>query len=265
MIAEFVRRVHERDIQWAERRLRRTPFYSGFWVYRRIEQAIASQAYRARGFLLDVGCGRKPYERLFENRVQRYVGIEYSPTSGYRGNTADICGDVSAIPLTCCSVDTVLCTEVLEHVPDPDAVVREIARVLKPGGVVLCTAPFVYPVHDTFDFFRYSSAGMETLMTRHGLEVQEILPLSGTGLTLAIMLNLYWFEIGFMWTKWLYPFGLILRPLLLVLLLVINTGGWILEQILPSSHMPFNYLTVAQRPGEESPARLAGQSSGSGT
>jgi SAM-dependent methyltransferase len=248
MITELLRKVHDRDIQWSEQHLLRTPFYPAFWVHRRIEQAIASQTHLARGFLLDLGCGKKPYEKLFESRLERYFGMDYSPTSGYRRNTADVCGDASAIPLASSSVDTVVCTEVLEHVQDPDAVIGEIARVLKPGGVVLCTAPFVYPVHDTYDFFRYSAAGMETLMIRHGLQVQKIVPLSGTGLTLAIMLNLYWFEMGFMWTKWLYPLGLILRPLLLLLSLTVNVSGWVLERILPSSHMPFNYLTVASRP-----------------
>jgi SAM-dependent methyltransferase len=147
-------------------------------------------------------------------------------------------------------VDTVLCTEVLEHVPNPDLVISEVARVLKPGGAFLCTAPFVYPVHDSFDFYRYSPIGVATIAQRHGLEVEEIIPLSGTGLTLAVMFNLYWFEIGFRWTKWLYPIGLLLRPILLLLTLIVNICGWIFERILPSNHLSFNHLTVARQPGQ---------------
>ena len=246
-LANQVRRFQQADILWMERWLVPTPFHPGFWVRRRLRAAITSESDRPFGVMLDAGCGQKPYAPLFK-RVSKYIGMEYAPGSGYRGNSADVYGDGAAIPLATASVDSVLCTEVLEHVPDPDAVVREIARVLKPGGVVVCTAPFAYPVHDQYYFYSYSPSTVATLMKRHGLEVVRSQPLSGTGVTLAILFNLYWFEMGFMWTKWLYPIGLVLRPLLLLGAFVVNVMGWIFERILPSSHMSFNHLTVGRRP-----------------
>jgi SAM-dependent methyltransferase len=214
-----------------------------------LSAAIGGASARAHGVLLDVGCGRKPYARVFAPRISRYIGMEYSPEAGYRGNSADVCGDAAAMPIASGSVDTVLCTEVLEHVPDPDAVMREMSRVLKPGGVVICTAPFFYPVHDSYDFFRYSPGTVATLMRRHGLVVDSERPLSGTAITLAIMLNLYWFEIGFLWTKWLYVAGLVLRPLLWIAAAIVNGLGWVFERLVPSSHMSFNHLTVGHQPG----------------
>jgi SAM-dependent methyltransferase len=248
VIGAWLRRLHDADIRWSERYLVATPLHAGFWVRRRLQSAIRCESARAHGVLLDVGCGRKPYAPLFAGRISRYIGMEYSPDAGYRGNLADVCGDAAAIPIAAASVDTVLCTEVLEHVPDPDLVVREIVRVLKPGGVVICTAPFVYPVHDAYDFFRYSPGTIPALMRRHGLTVDFERPLAGTGVTLAIMLNLYWFEIGFLWTKWLYPIGLVLRPLLWCVVMLVNLAGWLFERLLPSNHMSFNHLTVAHRP-----------------
>jgi len=247
VIGELARKLHDADIRWTDRNLIRTPFHPGFWVRRRLSAAIASETRRAHGVLLDVGCGLKPYEPLFRPFISRYVGLEYSPDAGYRGNTADVCGDAAMIPFASKSVDTVLCTEVLEHVPDPDTVVREIARVLKPGGVAICTAPFFYPVHGTYDFFRYSPGTIATLMRRYGLTVEIERPLSGTGVTLAILLNLYWIEIGFLWTKWLYPIGLLLRPLLWLLAAIVNLIGAVFERLLPSAHMSFNHLTIARR------------------
>ena len=246
-IVDLAKRTQDKDLRLMERYLLRTPFYPAFWVHRRIDRAIASRSGDAHGVLLDLGCGLKPYEKLFARHVDRYFGIEYSPGSGFRGNAADLFADAAAIPLAADSVDTVLCTEVLEHVPDPDKVISEVARVLRPGGIFLCTAPFVYPVHDSYDFFRYSPRGLATIMKRHGLEVEEVVPLSGTGLTLAIMLNLYWYEL-FMWRKLLYPVGIILRPLLLLLTFVINITGWIFEKIFPSTLMAFDHLTVARQP-----------------
>lgn len=245
-LLSHVRRFHDADVRLHDS-LSRTPFHQSFWVQRRLRSALADRSREARGILLDVGCGRKPYEALFRPYVRRYLGLEYSPASGYRGNRADLCGDAQSLPLRSASIDTVLATELLEHVRDPGAVVGEIARVLRPGGIVLCTAPFVYPVHERDDYYRYAPRGVATLLERHGLEVIEVRSLSGTGLTLAVLFNLFWFDIGFLWTKWLYPIGVILRPLLLVLLAVVNLVGWVLERVLPSTHLSFNHLTVAKK------------------
>jgi len=259
MLSEVVRRLHEADVRWSERYLVRTPFHPGFWVRRRLERAIGSQRDRVCGVLLDVGCGLKPYEKVLGERVNKYIGLEYSPESGYRGNKADVYADAAAIPLASGSVDTVLCTELLEHVPNPDMVIEEIARVLKPGGILLCTAPFFYPIHDALDFFRYSPMGVATMMRRHSFQVESVAPLSGTGLTLAILFNIYWFDIGFMWTKWLYLFGLILRPVLLLFVFIVNMCGWLLERMLPSHHMSFNHLTIAHQPEMQSHTRIVGR------
>ena len=159
----------------------------------------------AHGVLLDVGCGAKPYEKTFAPFVEKYYGTEYSPESGYRGNRADVAGDASLMPFADASFDTILCTEVMEHVMDPEKVTAEFARILKPDGIVIITVPFFFPIHDEYDFFRYTDKGIAVMMERYGLEIEEVRPLSGTGITLAIMLNLFWFEFGFLWTKWLYP------------------------------------------------------------
>lgn len=247
------RRVHDADVRLLDDLLSATPFHPSFWVQRRIRSALRAHASAAHGTLLDLGCGNRPYEAIFAARVARYVGMDYSPTSGYRGNRANVCGDAAAIPLADGSVDTVLCTEVLEHVPDPEAVAREIARVLRPGGVALLTSPFAYPVHDERDYFRYSPDGVATILRRQGLEISQVHPLSGTGLTLAVLFNVFWFDIGFMWTKWLYPFGIVLRPLLLLIVAIVNGLGWSLERALPSRHLSFNHLTIARKPANAAP------------
>ncbi len=250
MLSNFAKNFHNKDLEWSAAHLRRMPFYSAFWVHRRILCALERKSHKAHGVLLDVGCGSKPYKPLFLNGVERHFGIEYGSTEsyGYELNQADVFGDAAALPFASGSIDTILCTEVLEHVIQPEKVVSECFRVLRPGGTILCTAPFFYPVHDARDYYRYSAQGMDALLSRHGFFVDEVIPLSGTGLTLAIMLNLYWYDIGFMWTKWLYPIGLVLRPVLLLLVVIVNGAGWLLELALPSTHMSFNHLAIAQKP-----------------
>jgi SAM-dependent methyltransferase len=245
--SDLLHKIHAGDIRLTDEYLSRTPFHAGYWTRTRLDAAIAKHADRAHGVLLDVGCGVKPFEQVFAPYVEKYVGIEYSPESGYRGNKADICGDAGYLPFADASVDTILCTEVMEHVPDPERTIAEFARVLRPGGTLITTAPFVYPIHDAYDFFRYSPDGLAVMMKRHGLTIEKVEPLSGTAITIASMFNLYWFDIGFMWTKWLYPIGLLFRPLLWLLCFAVNILGGLFDKIVPSKHLAFNHLTIARK------------------
>jgi SAM-dependent methyltransferase len=208
-LIEVSRKIHDKDIAWTERNLSYTIFHSAYWAQKRVRGAIAAHASVANGTLLDVGCGLKPYEDLLIPFVDSYIGLEYLPTSGYRGNRADICGDAASLPVADASIDTVLCTETLSNLPSPETTIREFARVLKPGGVVITTAAFVYPLYGRDDHFRFSRYGIAEIMKRNGLEVENVVPLSGTAVTLAMLFNFYWYDFGFVWTRWLYPIGLI--------------------------------------------------------
>lgn len=242
-LIEFQRK----DIILTDKYLSRTPFHSGYWCRVRLDRAIWSSAKLAHGRLLDVGCGMKPYKDVYDEYVDEYLGLEYSPDSGYRGNLADFCGDAAALPLADESIDTILCTEVLEHIHDPEGTIAEFARILRPGGTIITTAPFVFPVHDAYDFFRYSPDGIAVMMKRNGLTVEKVEPLSGGAVTLALMFNMYWFGSGFMWTKWLYPIGVILRPILWLLCFFVNILGGVFEKIIPAKGFSFNHLTIARK------------------
>lgn len=108
----------------------------------------------AGDLVLDVGViDRKPW-----------AGPGYR-TFGLGG--CDITGDLRAMPFEEGSVDAVLCTEVLEHCEDPFQAMREIRRVLKPGGLLLVTSPFLWPwhgTHDYRDFWRFTHQGWELLL-----------------------------------------------------------------------------------------------------
>lgn len=246
-LAGFGRKIHAKDVLWTEKYISNTPFYSAFWVVRRLKRAIREHAKFAHGTMLDVGCGLKPHEKLFAPFVEKHIGLDYSPVSGYRGNRADVCGDAAALPFADGCIDTLLCTELMVDLPDPEKTIGEFARVLAPGGTVITTAAFVYPVHDRNDFFRFSPDGLATIMRRHGLTVERIVPTSGTAVTLAVMINLYLYDYKFLWNKWLYPVGLTLRPLFWLLCFIINLIGGLFELILPDKHLSFSHLTIARK------------------
>ena len=75
---------------------------------------------------------------------------------------ADLHGSIDAIPVEDASFDLVLCLQVLEHVPDPAAAIRELRRVVRPGGRVLLTTHGVYPYHpNPEDLWRWTHEGLE--------------------------------------------------------------------------------------------------------
>jgi SAM-dependent methyltransferase len=127
------------------------------------------------GVILDLGCGVKPYESLLARPGDRWVGVDNPPTmqgSYGRLTQADVFADCHQLPFADGYFDSVICTQVLEHVPEPERVLRETARVLRPGGVLILTAPMVWPLHEEpYDFFRYTRYGLRHLLGSAGLEV----------------------------------------------------------------------------------------------
>jgi SAM-dependent methyltransferase len=150
------------------------------WIAKRsLRRALARAAPHARGALLDVGCGVKPYRALFAGAT-RYLGIE-RPGTRSRSRVVDVWADALALPFRAKSFDTVLCNEVLEHVSEPARLFAEAARVMKPGAMLILSTPQVWGLHEEpFDFYRYTRYGLEHLARANGFEVLEIRPTCGT-------------------------------------------------------------------------------------
>lgn len=127
-----------------------------------------------QGRLLDFGCGAKPYRNLFQ--VSEYTGIDIeNPGHPHLTEDVDLFFDGRNIPFPDASFDAVLCSEVMEHVFEPDAVLQEIARVMKPGAMGLFSTPFVWNEHEVpYDYGRYSAFGFRHLLERNGFEVVEL-------------------------------------------------------------------------------------------
>jgi SAM-dependent methyltransferase len=134
------------------------------WLLRTLEEA---RPY-AGGRLLDIGCGSKPYKEFFG--ADEHIGIDWA--NSLHNLNAELLGSAEALPFADHTFDTVLCTEVIEHLKHPALAVSEMARVLKPDGHLILTAPFVHELHEMpHDFFRFTGFGLCSLVEEAGLKV----------------------------------------------------------------------------------------------
>lgn len=141
----------------------------------------------ASGILIDIGCGQKPYRPIFDQYVSQHIGVDLSDCP-HGTSKVDIIGNAYDTNLEDEVCDTVLCTEVLEHLEEPQVAIMEMRRILKPGGFVILTVPFFWPIHEApRDFYRYSEHGLRYLFEQSGFEIVEIRPLSGYIVTFAQM------------------------------------------------------------------------------
>jgi SAM-dependent methyltransferase len=156
-------------------------------VYRQLSAALAYAARRyASGRLLDIGCGTKPWRDVFAPHVTEHVGIDHEQSVHGLGGV-DVVADAYAVPLPGASADAILLTEVLEHLERPAAALAECRRLLRPGGHLIATTPFSWPLHEEpRDFFRYSPYGLRHLSAEAGLEVVELHALGGAWTTVAL-------------------------------------------------------------------------------
>lgn len=127
-----------------------------------------------RGRVLDVGAGKQPYRIYLKDSVE-YLSMDITAM-----NSPDVVGSLLDMKFPPEMFDAVICTEVLEHVPDPIKALRNINRVLKPGGLLYLTAPMTWGLHyEPSDYFRFTKYGIEWLLNQSGLATLEILRMGG--------------------------------------------------------------------------------------
>jgi SAM-dependent methyltransferase len=135
--------------------------------------------------LLDVGGRGKPYACFFEGRVTNHYVLDVEP-----GPSVDVVGDARNLPFSSGSMDVVLITQVLEHVPDPVAVIGEIQRVLKPGGTLLLSVPSIFPQHGSpGDYWRYMPQGLHYIL--RDFESVKVEGEAGTVPSIFLIINVY--------------------------------------------------------------------------
>ncbi len=144
--------------------------------------------------MLDVGCGKMPYKEyiLGNSSVTEYIGLDLESSLVYDQKVKpDILWDGVNMPLNDSEVDCVLATEVFEHCYNLELILKEIIRVLKPGGVLFFTVPFLWNLHEIpHDEYRYTRFSLEQHLGNSGFSNLRIQALGGWHASMAQMLGI---------------------------------------------------------------------------
>lgn len=202
------------------------PFY---FARRALHYEISTMASHVYGRILDVGCGSKPYQSIFKSATE-YIGLEIDTPDNRVAKRADFFYDGQTFPFADGVFDCVICNQVLEHVFNPEAFLREIHRTLKPGGNVLLTVPFVWDEHEQpWDYARYTSFGLRSLIVKNDFEIIEQRKTNADARVLFQLVNAYLFKV-------LHTRNAKINLLVCVFFLApVNLVGILLFKVLPSN------------------------------
>lgn len=214
-----------------------------FFIRRGLYRGVALNKKYLSGRLLDFGCGNKPYRGLCD--VQEYIGLDIEKgEENDKNEQFDVFYDGKTIPFDNNYFDSVLSSEVFEHVFNLADIINELYRVLKPGGYLVVTLPFAWDEHGApYDFARYTSFGIDHLLRQGGFEVIEMQKTTNYVETVFQMWNAYVYQFVLPSNRFIKLFMI---PLLIAPMTIL---GLVVSKILPENkNFYHNNIVVAKKP-----------------
>lgn len=134
----------------------------------------------AKGDLIDLGCGSVPLYGWYKKYVRMVTCVDWAKTP-HNSKYIDIECDLSTyIPVQDGAFDTIILSDVLEHIPNPDNIWAEMNRVLRKDGILFLNVPFMYWIHEIpHDFYRYTEFSLRRFCENYGFEILEFVSLGG--------------------------------------------------------------------------------------
>jgi SAM-dependent methyltransferase len=143
---------------------------SRYYLQKEVEQF--ARAVPANALVLDAGAGLQPYKHLFTHA--RYESADFEKLDLAYTKTTYVC-DLQNIPVEDCRYDCIIFNQVMEHLPEPGVVLKELHRVLKQGGKLFYSGPLFYEEHhQPYDFFRFTQFGLRFLFSQQGFEIERM-------------------------------------------------------------------------------------------
>jgi len=235
MTIEKLRHYWEKELGWGE----------GYSSKQEFDFLLAAASFCKNGVVLDAGAGHKRYAPFFSEAI--YLSQEHPDGIQFKNMQAiqyDFIAPIDHhIPLKDNAIDAVLSTSVIEHVRYPERFLTEALRVLKPGGRIFMTAPFVYAEHEKpFDFQRPTQFGLKRWLEDVGFANIQVKPSSSSSYTVMYFLMEAINED--------YRRGGLLHSAIKRL---VELLGWLVDRYvdkgpLPTTALPCSWIAVAEKP-----------------
>jgi SAM-dependent methyltransferase len=143
----------------------------------------------ARGRLLDLGCGKVPLYIAYKDHVTDNVCVDWAGSLHGSEHLDFECDLTAPLPFADAEFDTILLSDVLEHIPRPEDLWKEIVRLLAPGGKLIMNVPFLYWLHEEpHDFYRYTEFALRRFVDLSGMRLVQLEPLGGA---LEVMTDIF--------------------------------------------------------------------------
>jgi SAM-dependent methyltransferase len=148
-------------------------------VYNSNDNFLNKYSFLYTGTMYDLGCGARTYEKYFLQYAQNYIGVDWG--SSIHDLKAEIVADLNKpLPIADKSADTIVCLSVLEHLCEPQTLLNEAYRILKPGGAIILQVPWQWWIHEApYDFFRYTPFALKYMFEKAGFTNVEVEPTTG--------------------------------------------------------------------------------------
>jgi SAM-dependent methyltransferase len=134
----------------------------------------------AQGRLLDLGCGKVPLYASYRALVTSCVCVDWANTAHKNEHLDQECDLTRPLPFANAEFDTIILSDVLEHIPTPEALCQEMARSLRAQGKLIMNVPFFYWLHEEpHDFYRYTEFALRRFVESAGLVLVLLEPIGG--------------------------------------------------------------------------------------
>lgn len=231
---------------------RRPTVFHPEW-YTRTKHRLSIQKVAAKyikGATIDIGSGDRYYEKLIKGTCSSYLALDKVEYWGPENSNPapDISGDAESIPVPDGQFDSAFLIKVLEHCLEYDKILKEANRVLKPGGHILITVPFLIWVHGSpYDYFRYTKNSLPIILERAGFSVIELNNTCGAGGGGAAISNTVTDTThGFSKARkifHIYCLGLVLS----IFWQLTNIFAVIFDRLFPNPNYTFGYTIIAKK------------------
>lgn len=214
------------------------------WLIKKINnESVAAHRDQMTGEVYDLGCGVQPHATEIRKVCDRYIGVDWSNT--LHGLRADIVADLNKpLPIRDSVADNVVSFQVLEHLCEPQVLVNEAFRILRPAGKIFLAVPFQWWLHEApWDYFRYTRHGLAHLLTKAGFIDATVTAVTG-------FWSMWFLKLNYQSTRLLRgpaPVRAVLRGALIPFWWLNQTVAPRLDARWPSEEETAGYFAVAKK------------------